>query len=70
MRQDIGSSIVLTWLIDYIKLQFREAFKPANLARIEVGPIMKIYQRLMIGVQSTFLSMDVRSSVYTGLINT
>ena len=36
--------------------------------RIEMGIIMKIYQRLMIGVHSILLAMDIRPPVHTGLI--
>ena len=51
-RQYISSSIVLTLLIDYVKLRFGEALYPANLKKIEVGLIIYIYQRLIIGVHS------------------
>ena len=60
---------MLTWLIDNMKLQFGEAFLPANLARIEVGIIIQIYHRLMISVRSILLSMDIRPPAHTGLIN-
>ena len=58
-----------TWLIDYVKLKFREVLLPANLKRIEVGLVIQIYQKLIVRVDSIFLSMDLRPPVHTGLIN-
>ena len=60
---------MLTWLIDYVKLQFGEVLLPVDLMRIGLGILMQIYKRLMISVHSILLSMDVRLLVYTGLIN-
>ena len=57
-----------------MKLKFKKALQTENLARIEVGLIIQIYQRLIISViiiivHSTLLSMDVRLPVHTSLIN-
>ena len=56
---------MLTWPIDYVKLQFRQVLQPENLARIEVGLVMQRYQRLMISLHNILLSMDIRLPAHT-----
>ena len=58
-RQYICRNVSLAWLVHYIQVKLLELLDPASTARRQSRLLLNAYQRLMIGVHSTFHAMQV-----------